>query len=50
MDIHLILSLALGLCACLYMLRKIIALAQKSDQNSHCSECNNEEGTVHIDK
>ena len=50
MDIQLILCLALGLCACLYMVKKVGTQFQKSDQNPTCGGCNAEEGIKKIDK
>ena len=50
MDIQLILSLLLGFCACLYMIRKIIEKFHISDQKPQCEECSLVEETAPIDK
>jgi len=50
MDIQFLLSLLLGVCACLYIYKGIVAKFQKSDQNIKCGECNVEEETVQTDK
>ena len=50
MDIQLIISLLLGVCACLYIYSGIVRKFKKSDQNLQCGECNVEEDTVQTDK
>ena len=50
MDIQLILSLLLGFCACLYMIRKIIGKFHIYGQKPQCGECNLVEEKVPIDK
>jgi len=50
MDIQLILSLILGLCACLYIGLGIREKFQQSDNNPQCGECNAEENIIQTDK
>ena len=50
MDIQIILSLILGLCACLYIVRRISEKFKQSDINPQCGECNVEESTIQTDK
>ena len=50
MDIQFILSLLLGFCACLYMIRKIIGKFHIYGQKPQCGECNFVEEKVPIDK
>ena len=50
MDIQLIIALAVGLCACLYMLRTVSANFKKSDVNPKCGECSAKKDSLQSDK
>ena len=50
MDLQLIFSMALVLCACLYLGKRIGMQFQKSDQNPQCGECHSDEGSMKTDK
>ena len=50
MDIQLIIVLAVGICACMFMLREIVSKFKKSSQNTPCGVCRGKEGTIPSDK
>ena len=50
MDIQLILTLALVLCSCHYIGRRIVLKFKQSDQNTQCWECKDEKGVVKPDE
>ena len=50
MDIQLILSLVIGLCASWYILKKIKEKFQKVDQNPKCGPCSSDEKAIQSNK
>ena len=50
MDIQLIIALAVGLCACLYMLRMVAANFKKSDVDAKCGGCSVKEDSHQSDR
>ena len=50
MDIQLIIDLAVGLCACLYMLKTVAANFKKSDVDPKCGECSVKKDSLQSDK
>ena len=50
MDIEIIIALAVGLCACLYMLRTVAANFKKSDVDPKCGGCSVKKDSLQSDK
>ena len=50
MDIQLIIALAVGLCACLYVLRIVAANFKKSDVDAKCEGCSAKQSSRQSDK
>ena len=50
MDIQLIIALAVGLCACLYMLRTVTANFKKSDVDTKCGDCGAKKDSLKTDR
>ena len=50
MNIQLIIALAVGLCACLYVLRIVAANFKKSDVDAKCGGCSAKQSSRQSDK
>ena len=50
MNIQLIIALAVGLCACLYMIKRIFANINKSNADAKCGGCNVKKDNQQFDR
>ena len=50
MDIQLIIVLAVGLCACMYLGRRILKYLYTTSQNSPCEQCGEKKGSLQSDR
>ena len=50
MNIQLSIALAVGLCACLYIIKRIITNFSKSNADAKCDGCNTKKDNIQFDR